>query len=974
MPFMSALSAGQITQVRKTNQEFKHFLLVNPNDIVWQAQLNDTKSSENYASFAWDNEQTGVRANVIADMVCMITTATDDFSDPVVRGRVRVVPSVTTFFINEVSTDIDDTMYITVFDDFDIVERLARIGDDSTKYKDYSLTFQKTPPTIDGLQSVYADLSGDAAVVWSFTPTATAQDEGAAISSWLWDVGDGTITVGSTTTQNITVSFPNTSEHRWVHLTVTDDNDNSTAFHFEVYTVDPASATAVKLDAGEFDITAAIADGYNATVTVWAGFEQSNVMDQTRVAIVSIDDYDGTTTPIVSNIMMVGRLRTEISDTVGDETHGVVTDAQLTIEGFATQLARLVAQPVYIVDNGSPDSWGEIDSPDPTRAIVYFLLFHTTYLGLSSFSSADLSGFISGDFSLGEPNAVENINKQAQSVNAMVFFAPSGETTVQRLASYTPDADRAGLTTVFDFTTADSIVIGLSFEYGKTVGEVETGAVGYNTTTDKINREFIGRAPAQSFGVGYETTQLDGQFLTADASGADARTEVAQRSADHLAYVNPKERIPVTLMDGFWWMIPNLYQRFTFTLAATDSTRGRVFTTSEKWQLVDISYSPVNETGIRPIQATFERETQGENAGILVTRVRDVNALEFTLPPLGGYDYFADDPLMNYPIDNPDEADYFEDGAYVMEPYPEGNNQQSPVGAESFDVPLFSNQTISTTNNTVNGELYTVTVSGEGKIGNNWSHTWDFEENDGDWAPTAGFPLGTYVAGFGWDDTDGPTTATEESRGVRIQSPTFTATPLTSIKMVLNQESRPAYFWNPNLATSRVVTYENVVKFKETPNQVGIVDVTGAEHEFIGTVADQTYVRAILHSSNDNAAPYNQNGSATITSIVITGTGVKPPELPGGDSTTGQRGDSFYKNYDVNNATAYNAAKGLLIDGGKPATLPSYAGSHTYQFSFTGTGAPFAFQYVDPDADYSDNDNNFIRVTVSGPGMSPTSL
>ena len=34
MPWMIELDAGDKTQVRKTNQEFAHYLLVNPNDIV----------------------------------------------------------------------------------------------------------------------------------------------------------------------------------------------------------------------------------------------------------------------------------------------------------------------------------------------------------------------------------------------------------------------------------------------------------------------------------------------------------------------------------------------------------------------------------------------------------------------------------------------------------------------------------------------------------------------------------------------------------------------------------------------------------------------------------------------------------------------------------------------------------------------------------------------------------------------------
>src|SRR3990167_1790724 len=148
MPFNAALAAGQITQVRQTEQWFEHYLLVNPNDIVWQAQVNEVLSATNYAEFEWTNTLQGVRANVIVGQIILITTSTTDFSEPVIRGRVRAAPGATTVYINEVGADIDATMYITVIDDFDLVERVGRISIDGTLYKDYDDTYTNLPPTV----------------------------------------------------------------------------------------------------------------------------------------------------------------------------------------------------------------------------------------------------------------------------------------------------------------------------------------------------------------------------------------------------------------------------------------------------------------------------------------------------------------------------------------------------------------------------------------------------------------------------------------------------------------------------------------------------------------------------------------------------------------------------------------------------------------------------------------------------------
>ena len=268
-------------------------------------------------------------------------------------------------------------MYITVIDDYEIVERAQHRGVDGTFYKDWDITFEKLPPTLSGLQSVYADLTAGATAIYSFAPIAVAQASGATISSWLWDVGDGSITVGTSSTQNITVSFPGyvTNEHRWVELKVTDSNGNYTIFHFEVYTVDPTSSSASILNINKVDVSGTVEDGFNAVVSPWAGFSKTDVLDETRCTIVSVDNYGGTSTPIVSNIIMIGRLRTEDNATSGSDTHGTLQTSTLNIEGFGTRLARLPAPALYIIDDATPTVWGRIKDLDPTRAMVYFLAF-----------------------------------------------------------------------------------------------------------------------------------------------------------------------------------------------------------------------------------------------------------------------------------------------------------------------------------------------------------------------------------------------------------------------------------------------------------------------------------------------------------------------------------------------------------------------------------------------------------------------
>jgi hypothetical protein len=947
MPFNAALTEGQITQVRKQTQAFEHYLLVNPNDIVWQAEVNDTKSGENYADFEWANTQQGDRTHVMVGMVMVITDAADDFSAPVLRGRIRAAPGATSVYVNETGTNIDATMYVTVFDDFDIMERLQRVGPDGTKYKDWDDTWSDLPPIIAGLQSVYADFSEADPVAFSFSPTATAVASGANISTWAWDIDDGSFTGGtSDSDQNIQCTFPGygTNEHRWVHLTVTDDNGNAATFHFEVYTIAKNSSSAVKLDTGQLQITGTIEEGWNATISAWDGMALSEVYDQTRVAIAGIDNYDGTATPIVSNILMVGRLRSEDDSTDADELATVDNQTTFTIEGFATQLARIPAPALSIEDQDAPDAWGEMTDPDPLRAIVYFLAFHTTFCSLSAISHDTLTDYVLGDFSLGETNALDNVNQQMESCNGVAAFAPSGETTLRRMASYQSDADRVGLTTVFGFTTADITPNRAQlYEYGETVGEIEAGAVVYNTTLNDIQYRYIGRAPASSFGSGHESVQLNGQVLVKNSSDSTARAELIQRTADHLAYVNPKARLTVGLMDGFWFLIPSLHQRYTFTLGATDTARGRVYSTSDYWQLISITYTADNATNERLITATFEEETQGGNAGVAVTLVPDINALDYSLPPISAYDFFPDDPLTNFPVDDP-EIDPYLGGGMLSAMMPDSNNQDSPIGCEVLNIPMWYDASRATTRNTTLGEPYVIRVEGEATLNDEWVHTLDFRGSN------EGFSILNSHGSFGANGIDGTDDGTPgDAVQIEARRTLGAAFDITSAVIVYSASNLSGVDSSVQVklgGTSAI----NVSLPAEGSNK----DITAIGLTLNGAQIDILFDTGLT------------DGQVTVHEITFSGPGANPFSGTG----TLSRGDAFYYGYDEGAAELYPGDQGLTLDGDRPDTIGSFSPSHVYEFTATGDGSTFSFSF--DLSDYTDVSRNILKITICGDNMGTT--
>ncbi len=935
MSFPSTLSGGQITQVRATTQDFEHYLLATPNNIVWQAEIDSIISGLVFAEFKWTNTLQGVRTDVIAGQLILITSAVDDFTAPIIRGRVRKVPDADDVFINEVATDIDNTMYVTVIDDFDIMEKLIRVNASGDQFKDWDLTWEDLPPIISGLQSVYADFSETDPVAFSFTPSAIAVASGAAISTWLWDIGDGSFTGGtSDSDQNIDCTFPGygTNEHRWVHLTVTDDNGNATTIHFEVFTVSKDSSVASKIDTEGLQITGTLTEGWNATVTAYCGFANTVIWNQNRMTIASIDNYGGTPTPIVSNIMMVGRLRTENNPTSSDELAGIVSESQIQIEGFAAQLARIPSPRLPVFDEDSPDSWGEITDPTLTRLAVYVWAFHSTLLGLSSITFDNFNDYISDEFKIEDSTLLDVIGSDANSVNAQVVFAPSGEITIRRNNNYLSDADRNARDTIFDFQTQDITRYQLDIEYGQSIGQVIVGGLVYDTILDEISTSWIGRAPPQAFGTGYETSILNGQILIADSTEAEARAEMSQRSANHLAYINPKPRINVTLIDGFWWLIPTVHQWYTFTLAANTNTRSRAYTTDDRWLLVDVNYTPIwddaEKEWVREVTASFELETTSTNAAIDVTIVPPLNDNLFAPPPNSPYMFFPEDPLVDYATDTP--ANFLGMGveSFANEPYPQSQNNDSEPGTEVFNIPLAVAKTISTTRDSVLGETYLVEIDGDGVVLDN-------SFNDSIDLTAASLPSsitvlqGTHVSGTGIVASGSNPRHCDVSYDIGFNAS------LTRIKTTLSGIGAP-------IAT---VDWYSELDTVETLEATNLKD-NGGHTQNVTATADKVRVDAYREFSFNMEA------------IGATGTG-------------GSRGDAFYRNYDTDlGASLYAGSNGVQVDSARPGGIPPYNSSHVYRFQLTGTGNPFEFRYVD--SDYSDNDNNVLRVKIAGPNMGNT--
>lgn len=153
-----------------------------------------------------------------------------------------------------------------------------------------------------------------------------------------------------------------------------------------------------------------------------------------------------------------------------------------------------------------------------------------------------------------------------------------------------------------------------------------------------------------------------------------------------------------------------------------------------------------------------------------------------------------------------------------------------------------------------------------------WSHTFDFTVNDGGWTPRdAGFgDIGQYSAGVGWVTTDLQPFGTDYRRVMAIERD-FVSTEITSMEVTYD------FTWGSSDATT---TWQNLQYLDGgvLQSQITFLNtqmITGNGQVRLMSQTDTIdKLRTYLASSNQPTAIYN--GAATITKIVVTGTGTNP--------------------------------------------------------------------------------------------------
>lgn len=226
------------------------------------------------------------------------------------RQRIRSVFANDTLLIGyssrgkhdgEIDIEADD--YFTILNDYRVWSKVQRFVYDEntvpvvTEFKDYDeifashgegvLFFPKANSGRARAGTIDAD-TGLLTVAFGGGANSYSMPASVGIASYLWDVGDGTITFNTETDQSIIATFP--AGFRYVSLTVTDNNGLAHTMRTPVYARDPANDTCV--EAWQLESRQRTAQGQQVSLRILSDLPRSTYPDGALVLLFDDDDIN----------------------------------------------------------------------------------------------------------------------------------------------------------------------------------------------------------------------------------------------------------------------------------------------------------------------------------------------------------------------------------------------------------------------------------------------------------------------------------------------------------------------------------------------------------------------------------------------------------------------------------------------------------------------------------------------------------
>jgi len=401
MPIYSSYSStasattDAITTYSANTPDVLRLFLLQPT-VVFAGRVNLATATYPIQEIPFDGVTTGAYGDILPGMTVIIgsTAGASDYG----RQRIRRIATSTTIYVGRSSRgqnfgelNVLDNAYITVLDMREVWAKISYLSadppPDGTIYKDGDLAYGDnavyTPPVANTGPGFAGTIDPSTGVVTvEFDGTASfATHPGATITDYFWDVGDGTITVGTSADDTITATFP--PGFRYVSLTVLDSSAGSHTAYCPVYARDPANDTTIP--SWQMQSHRITQEGQKITVKVLSDIP-STTYPECTVAL--IWDGEPSSASDRTHMVFIGWVDTEPT-TIDSNKTATLKDVQLNLVDVAGRLNVLPGFGVsaeYVSSVGAVDSWAKMYNLNMDRYFHFLLQWHSNALDIADWT------------------------------------------------------------------------------------------------------------------------------------------------------------------------------------------------------------------------------------------------------------------------------------------------------------------------------------------------------------------------------------------------------------------------------------------------------------------------------------------------------------------------------------------------------------------------------------------------------------
>ncbi len=608
--------------LRQFPQGVRRYLSVAPREAVFAARVSSgtiQRDGVSNGAFAipYDSVTLGAYTDVIAGMTLDIGATAGAADIAKVRVRSANAAQILIAETVETGTAISTGQYLTVRNEFrPWLVKPRRFEDTAdaayptsfTEYHDYDIAYSNQNSAIPPKANITSDgftLAKIAGWVDAGQSTRTVQlsgansitiATGASLTAWLWEIGDGTLVSGTTSSPTITARFP--VGFRYVKLTVTDSNGTTSLMRLPIWVHDASSPPIT-----EFTVTRdqARADGgREMAFEVFGAADVSVIPEGSAICYWEEATFGEDDAPDGYRGQFLGWATRDLTLLKLYRSRYALEAA-----GAAGWLDRFGGFAQTLVDPGrTPTQWHEMQRLTLDRAAHYALRSYSNLLTLVNYypSGAD---DIAQTIDLPKRSAWRQIGALVSGYMGTAGCDRLGGIWLEVGYSYRSAADQAMIDPVITLTNADwTDARGLSIpeEKAEAVGLVEATGVAFDGAATTIP---LASTAHGQYGVGRATTPL--QVVT-------EQHQLNERCGRHLAWLNnPRKSVTLRLLGNLDAAEPCWSEPIAISDAG-ENVRGLTLSDA-RFLITQVNVEHSNEPGKPPkaITWTLEGVTTGDD-------------------------------------------------------------------------------------------------------------------------------------------------------------------------------------------------------------------------------------------------------------------------------------------------------------------------------------------------------------------------